>query len=934
MVNRTLAAPILFLTAVLLPLCAVIFELESPWRVEAQFQAEIIALATLTLFLAVIWVLTYTRAHNPSALAILALSPVILSLISSSLSFLLRLSVTPNPAYRAASSALVLAFAFSWASSSSTTMAMLVASTAGAVVLGCALDLPQLILTYGLSGTTLNTAAIGVALAAMVALHAQAFLVISKAVDPGDMPVQLFPYALAGAIVLMSFMTRTVQPFVLAVDSTLFLLIAYLKLHLRRSTSASRRHRIMQAVALLAALAFAGLMTTTTTTPVEIFQYTDVTPTPDTSLAYADTQSTNAAIFVTWADTPEAERDCKRFLMSLYDVHAFAPSIPQVRVLVKSTDTDFARKATAMGDVRMVKRTHARREDDLVAVIKGLQREHPGWFQLALLDPGIIFRSQYAQEAYGAGLQLHRSLNVALIANGDANVDHVTRALATQPTVADAIAAVRQLDVGWFPFMTNQDLSLLTPDVVAEDGPLDFAAVGPRKTMLYPGPSRPEPMTRPVASLGSVRGGTYGVTYENFFPFMYMTLDERFEAAEWMTTRRVPVNPADDAYVVWLTKADHVYAGQTLTFALSLRLYTEARIIIASQDDLTKFPDIMRGFIELNVEYVFVEQTLPADFLRTLGDSVEQKAFINGFSKLITLNVNQLLSEIGSRPVKRMVLLDLDMFVMKNPDAIFEHPSPITYTKDTAVLDWHANGGCTKYDLARLGPNIFRDLIDFASDKANCCQFPGQFWQYGDQEVSSCYAINVLHDIPFVGSTFNQIDAPIDLTHGILLAVYNDTIIHHMTGHYNLVDGKKVWQNMVGKVSSSWNHFFETVECINGERLTWVDYGHVKTAVPGICSRCYCPHDPQPNTRDVRTWAWYLRNKDKWWFGSGMTNSDAGEMHSALDIITTTVVRNAHWLVLAVKATVWVALAAVSLKYLVAAKFWGLQYPSLDGDMR
>ncbi|KAG9392993.1 hypothetical protein J8273_5587 [Carpediemonas membranifera] len=789
---------------------------------------------------------------------------------------------------------------------------MLPCSPAGALVLAVVFDLPRLITLLPLSASFLCCATIGVAFAATIALHAQAFVTISQA-DPVDTPVLLFPYALAGAIVLMTIVAPTTEVLVIAVGSTLSLSVAYLRVHMRLDISpAVRRHRIMQAVALLAALAFAGLMTTTT--PVEIFRYTDMTPTPDTSLAYADTQSTNAAIFVTWADTPEAERDCKRFLMSLYDVHAFASSIPQVRVLVSSTDTDFARKATAMGDVRMVKRTHARREDDLVTVIKGLQREHPGWFQLALLDPGVIFRSQYAQEAYGAGLQLHRSLNVAVIANGDANVDHVTHALATQPTVADAIAAVRQLDVGWFPFLTSQDLSLLTPDVVAEDGSLDCAALGPRKTMLYPGPSRPEPMTRPVPPLGSFREGTYGVTYENFFPFMYMTLDERFEAAEWMTTRRVPVNPADDAYVVWLTKADHVYAGQTLTFVLSLRLYSKARIIIASHDDLTKFPDIMHGFIELNVEYVFVDDAMPHELLKLL--TVQSEAFFGAFQRILSLNINTYLSKIGSRPVKRMAMIDIDMFVMKNPDALFEHPSPITYTKDTAMLDWHINGGCTKYDLARLGPNLFRDLIDFSSDKANCCQFPGKFWQYSDQEVSSCYAINVLHDIPFVGSTFNQIDAPIHLTHGKLLAVYNDTMIHHMTGYYNRVDGKKVWQNKVSRVSSSWNHFFETVECINGERLTWFDYGHVKTAVPGICSRCYCPHDPQPNTRDVRTWAWYLRNKDKGWFGSDKTNFATGEKMSIFIFVINVIFRDARLLILASKATAWVALVAVTLRHL------------------
>ncbi|KAG9393004.1 hypothetical protein J8273_5599 [Carpediemonas membranifera] len=751
---------------------------------------------------------------------------------------------------------------------------MLPCSPAGALVLAVVFDLPRLITLLPLSASFLCCATIGVAFAATIALHAQAFVTISQ-VDPVDTPVLLFPYALAGAIVLMTIVAPTTEVLVIAVGSTLSLSVAYLRVHMRLDISpAVRRHRIMQAVALLAALAFAGLMTTTT--PVEIFRYTDMTPTPDTSLAYADTQSTNAAIFVTWADTPEAERDCKRFLMSLYDVHAFASSIPQVRVLVSSTDTDFARKATAMGDVRMVKRTHARREDDLVTVIKGLQREHPGWFQLALLDPGVIFRSQYAQEAYGAGLQLHRSLNVAVIANGDANVDHVTHALATQPTVADAIAAVRQLDVGWFPFLTSQDLSLLTPDVVAQtnDKIHRVASAGFRKTMLYPGDDRPEPMVRPVAHLGTLREGVEGVTAGNFFPFMYMTLDERFEAAEWMTTRRVPVNPADDAYVVWLTKADHVYAGQTLTFVLSLRLYSKARIIIASHDDLTKFPDIMHGFIELNAEYVFVDDALPHELLKLL--TVQSEAFFGAFQRILSLNINTYLSKIGSRPVKRMAMIDIDMFVMKNPDALFEHPSPITFTKDI-MLDWHINGGMVKLDLPRLG-DIFNDLVMFAEDPANCCQFPGQFWAFSDQELLSCFAINQMRNVPFLASGYNQIDAALEQTHGMLLAVYNDTMIHHMTGYLNTGrNWKKIWNFRLADAMSGWNHFFETVECINGERLTWFDYGHVKTAVPGICSRCYCPHDPQPNTRDVRTWAWYLRNKDKGWFGSDKTNFATGE---------------------------------------------------------
>ncbi len=577
------------------------------------------------------------------------------------------------------------------------------------------------------------------------------------------------------------------------------------------------------------------------------------TPSNQPETSFADTKSTVSPVIITWIESEADQKSCSRLLMSLFDTMVFSPQIPRVFIIADDTDDQFETKATALGDVTVVHRQGRTTTRAMVELLNSLRLGAHG--QVALVDPRVVFRAPYSPAAYRtAGVKLPRdgSWNTIAIVQGGEAIGQLTGALTASDDVPSALLLLRDT-VDVTP-LTRHDVVHYTSSTIAARDEMAMLATAGRVTMFHPGDAPPPPLTRPLKALDP----TYGTDPGTFLPLMYMLLDERWGAGDWVGGRRRPFDPADDGYIIWVTANDFSYAGFAVTFLFSLRRNSEARIILLTDSNLSHFAGVTTILNELHVEVVELPEFAREDMVKiatTIDTDVER--FAKTMFGLAMLNINQFLSASGRRVLRRMVAVDIDMLAVGCPDAMFEHPSPMVFTKDM-MPDWPVNSGVVKYDIGALnsrfaGDKTFYDhLLEFARDPVNCCQFPDKFWFYSDQEVLACYSLNVERNVPLLGTTYNQFDVPMGELIAKVNPVYNDTKFIHFAGWYNNGPGGRPWNQMIGTGSVHLQPYLATVECLSGRpRGCFERMGRMVSVRPNVCARCQCPHRPVEGALEI-----------------------------------------------------------------------------------
>ncbi|KAG9393099.1 hypothetical protein J8273_3228 [Carpediemonas membranifera] len=556
-------------------------------------------------------------------------------------------------------------------------------------------------------------------------------------------------------------------------------------------------------------------------------------------------------LIIVWSEM-ETQADAARLLISLHDCMAFSKDIPPIALISDGSDEEFDTRMAALGDV-----TVRHRSDETIAHDVGtLLKAHSKVQQVFLLAPGVVFRSGLQPEAYSDnGLHLHPDTDGVAVVTGRLAINQVQRAMMAGETPYDAIAQCRENKETVVRKLIDQDVTVLAPNTEISKVKPEHALFSHRRTMMFvPDGERLPALTGKM----HLAHPTQVKPRHQYMTTIYRFLDDRYAAADWMEPRR-PLDPATDAYVFWLTGADHAYCLNTLSSIFGLRQHTTARIILATQAKLDKFSDFIAGLDELGAEHVYVNQKLPVEVSSKF--KIDEPRYKLAVESIQIMNLNRFLR----KPVRRAILLDPDVTVLRCPDHLFSHPSDMVMSTEHILF---ANSGLVKWDLENVdAKGLFSAVLEFMREPSNVCQFPGHFWMLADQEILFCFANNYLHNMPQFGSNVNCLDSTLDETLGPFLSRYNDTVVHHFTGSFN-PQGKQ-WSVPVGGTSMSYSLYWDQVECLTGTPLQCTDKAAVSTFKPGVCSRCYCRHDPRPGAVDVSLRAWVRRHSRESWWGTG-----------------------------------------------------------------